>query len=186
MDRLGIIKKETTAFVMIDVQEKFVPAISGINEVIKNANILVKASEILKIPLIVTEQYPKGLGSTVKNIRLPENATKIEKIHFSCFGNDEFTVVMDKLKQKKIKSLVVFGIETHVCILKTVLDAMSEGFEVHVVADAASSRTQLNKDAALKRMMQSGAFIATTEMICFQLMDKAGTEEFKEISRLVK
>ncbi len=171
---------------MIDIQEKFVPAISGINEVIKNANILVKASEILKIPLIVTEQYPKGLGNTVKNIKLPENVTKIEKTHFSCFGNDEFSVIMKKLKQKKVKSLVLFGIETHVCILKTALDALSEEFEVHVVADAVSSRTQLNKDAALKRMAHSGIFIATTEIILFQLMDKAGTEEFKEISKLVK
>lgn len=183
---LGILDKKSTAFVMIDIQDKFVPVISGVKGVIKNANILVKASEILKVPLIVTEQYPKGLGGTVKSIKLPENVTKIEKTHFSCFGCDGFDKKIKELKTKGFKSLVLFGIETHVCILKTALDAISEGFEVHVVADAVGSRTILNKDAALKRMAQSGVFIATSEMILFQLMDKAGTEEFKEISGLVK
>jgi nicotinamidase-related amidase len=176
----GII--DDTAFVLIDIQEKFLPVIYDIQGVIDNANRLVQGSSILNIPLLVTEQYPKGLGRTVEGISF-ESQEIIEKIAFDCFGCDEF---VNKINQLNRKSLVIFGIEAHVCVLKTSLEALNRGYEVHLVADAVSSRTQRNRDVAIERMRQSGAFIASTEMILFQLMDQAGTDEFKAISKLVK
>ncbi|MBN2403839.1 MAG: hydrolase [Spirochaetes bacterium] len=183
MSAFGIINRDKTAFVLIDIQEKFVPAISAIKEVISNAEILMQSAIILNIPVIVTEQYPKGLGKTVNNIKLPAGTPVIEKLHFSCFGNNEFR---NKINELGVESVVLFGIEAHVCLLKTALDAIQLNLGVHVVADAVSSRTPANKSIALERMRQSGAFIVSTEMILFQLMEYSGTDEFKAISKLIK
>lgn len=179
MNGPGIPDRKGTAFVMIDIQEKFVPVIHDMQTVIRNAGILVSSSGILGIPLIATEQYPKGLGKSV--IDLP--VEPVEKTSFSCFDSDEFTKKLGKLKAR---SLVLFGIEAHVCVLKTALDALKNKYEVHVVADATSSRTIGNKNAAIERMRQSGVFVVSTEMILFQLLEKAGTEEFRKISGLIK
>ena len=183
MKEVGIINRDKTAFVMIDIQDKFIPIIHEIDKVIKNTNILIKAAEILKIPLVVTEQYPKGLGKTNEKVLLPKNNIPYEKIEFSCFGCREFT---KKIKELKVDTLVIFGIETHVCVVQTVLDALEQDYKVHVVEDAISSRTIENKRIGIERMRQSGAFIVSTEMILFQLMKKAFIEGFKDISDLVK
>jgi nicotinamidase-related amidase len=183
MNSFGIIDRKKTAIIQIDIQEKFRTAIHNFNEVIANAAILARSSEILNIPLIVTEQYPKGLGKTVEEIKLPDKLSLIEKLHFSCFGNNEFA---DKIKTLELNSLILFGVEAHVCVLKTVLDALKQGLEIYVIADASSSRTPENKAIALERMRQSGAFIVSTEMILFQLLEYSGTDEFKAISRLIK
>lgn len=180
---MGIPKRDETAFVLVDIQEKFLPVIHNIQTVIDNANRLVRGASILKIPLIVTEQYPKGLGRTMDEIHLDEGQEIIEKISFDCFGCDGF---VRKLEELTVGSLVIFGIEAHVCVLKTALEALARGYEAHVVADAVSSRTEENKILALERLRQSGVFVVSTEMVLFQLMDRAGTDEFKEISRLVK
>ncbi len=183
MNSLGIIDRKKTVFAMIDIQEKFLPAIHGIDAVISNAKILVQSSEILRIPLIVTEQYPEGLGKTVSDIKLPAGNKTIEKTHFSCFGNDEFG---KRIAETGARSIVLFGIEAHVCVLKTALDALNRNFEVYVVADAVSSRTPENKSLALERMRQSGAFVVSAEMLLFQLLDYSGTDEFRTISKLIK
>jgi nicotinamidase-related amidase len=183
MNKLGIINKEKTVFILVDVQDKFVPIINDVDKLISNSNILIKASEILKIPLIVTEQYPKGLGHTSEKINLPKKKHLIEKISFSCFESEGF---VKKIKELKVDSIVLFGVEAHVCVLKTALDALKNNFDVYVVVDAISSRTFDNKSIAIERMRQSGVFIVSTEMVLFQLLDKAGTEEFKSISNLVK
>ncbi|MCD6495776.1 MAG: hydrolase [Candidatus Aenigmarchaeota archaeon] len=173
-------ERKRTVFVMIDMQDKFVPAIDDIRNVISNAKILAESAGILGIPLLATEQYPKGLGHTVAELK-PENVT--EKTEFSCLANAGFAEKLEKLKPK---DLVLFGIEAHVCVLQTALDALEMGYRVHVVSDAVSSRKQHDRDRALERMGQSGAFTVTTEMILFQLLEKAGTEEFRKISALVK
>jgi nicotinamidase-related amidase len=183
MPSSGIPKRDDTVFIMIDIQEKFLPVIYDIQSVIENSNRLVKSSSILNIPLIITEQYPKGLGPTVDEIQLEDNQSVIEKITFDCFGCDEFVSALDSLNRK---CLIIFGIEAHVCILQTCLHAVEKGYEVHVIADAVSSRTQNNRNIALERIRQSGVFVASTEMILFQLLDRAGTDEFKAISKLVK
>ena len=183
MASIGTLNWQKTVFVLVDIQEKFLPVINNIHEVITNANILAKASKILKIPLIVTEQYPQGLGKTSSKITLPSDHFLIEKTHFSCFGSEEFK---NQIETLKINSIVLFGIEAHVCILKTALDELKNNIDVHVIQDAVSSRTYENKMIAIERMRQSGAFISSTEMILFQLLESAGTDEFKEISRLIK
>lgn len=184
MNQIGLIDRDDTVFVMIDIQEKFVPAISNMEQVIANANILLKMARILSIPLLVTEQYPKGLGHTTEQLSLPHALRDqiIEKLCFSCFDSDEFVAQLDDLERN---TLVLFGIETHVCILKTALHGLKKGFDVHVVADATSSRELKNKTLALDRMRQSGVFIASTEMILFQLQKVAGTDEFKRLNELI-
>ena len=172
-----------TAFVLIDIQERLLPHISNHEEVVANANKLIKGAEILGIELLVTEQYPKGLGHTDKKIEMPTESDLTEKICFSCIQSDEF---LGKLKQRRIKSLVLFGIETHVCVFKTALDALRKKFEVHIVADAVGSRTDKNRNIAIKRMENAGAYIVSTEMILFQMIDEAGNDTFKAISQLIK
>ncbi|MBN2038595.1 MAG: hydrolase [Spirochaetes bacterium] len=183
MNPLGIIEREKTAFIQIDIQDKFRPAIFEMGTVIKNAGILARASEILNIPLIATEQYPEGLGKSIADVGLPEKTEIIKKIHFSCFGNKEF---YDRVMELRLKSLILYGVEAHVCLLKTALDGLKYNFEIYLAADAVSSRTPENKAFAIERMRQAGVFIVTTEMILFQMLEYSGTEEFKAISKLIK
>lgn len=183
MPGIGLLKPETSALLVIDYQDSLISLIFEHKEMIFNANKVIKGAEILGVPTLVTEQYPKGLGHTCKEIELTVGQKIIEKISFSCMLTKD---VDDRLKMLDIKSLIIIGIESHICVLKTALDAKEAGYEVHVIADAVSSRTEANKKAALRRLKQSGVFIASTEMILFQLMDKAGSAEFKAISQLIK
>jgi len=175
------VARDKTVFVLIDLQEKFIPVMHGIDSVVENTNILLESAEIMGVPVLVMEHYPKGLGKTSEKIKL-RKSKKFEKIAFSCFGCDEFA---DKIKDPDITDLVIFGIETHICILGTALDALDKGLRVHVVADAVASRTENNKSIGLTRLQQAGAYIVSTEMILFQLLKVAGTDEFKKINGLV-
>jgi nicotinamidase-related amidase len=183
MNHLGIPQRESTALLVIDVQERLMPVIHEQEKVFASVNKMLRGAEILNLETIITEQYPKGLGNTCKEVQLPENANIIEKVCFSCMLNETLS---EQLKLTNVKSLVICGAEAHICVLKTTLDALKAGYEVHVVADAVSSRTPENKQLALERMRQAGAFIVSTEMILFLLLDKAGTDEFKAISKLIK
>ncbi len=183
MTETGILKKGKTAFIIIDVQERLMPVIFNNTEVFENVNRLIEGSKILDVPLLITEQYPKGLGKTCAEVNIPEGQEVIEKVCFSCLLSDP---VNGKLKTLGIEQVVIAGVESHICVLKTALDALNSGLQVHVVADAVSSRKEYSKQIALERMRQAGAFIATTEMVLFQLMDAAGTEEFKQISKLIR
>lgn len=183
MSNTGLLKKDKTAFIIIDVQERLMPVIFNNSEVFENVNRLIEGSKILNIPLLITEQYPKGLGKTCAEVKIPEGQEVIEKVCFSCLLSSPVNI---KLKSLGIEQLVLAGVESHICVLKTALDGLSSGLQVHVVADAVSSRKEYSKQIALERMRQSGAFIATTEMILFQLLDAAGTDEFKQISKLIR
>ena len=176
----GLVQPDTTAFLVIDEQERLMPVIHESQRVFDNTNKLIEGARILGVDLWVTEQYPKGLGGTCPEVELGDHQP-FEKTCFSCMLLDE---VASRVAGKR--SLVLCGVEAHICVLKTALDALSKGFEVHVVADAVSSRTPENHRYALERLRQSGAYIVSTEMILFQLMDYAGTDEFKAISRLIK
>ncbi len=180
---LGLLDRKKTAFVLVDLQEAFRSETCDFEGVVANSTILVKASQILGIPLIVTEQYSKGLGKTIPEIELPNGIKPIAKTSFSCLGCAEFA---QALKKTGAKSVVLFGIESHICILTTALDALKGGLEVHVAADAVSARTVINHGLGLERMRQSGVFIASTETVLFQLMKDAKIEEFKQVSELVK
>ncbi len=177
-----IFKEKDTIFLMIDIQEKFENIIFAMDEVIQNTNILNRASEILDIPLIITEQYPKGLGVTCKDIYIPENTPIIEKKKFSSYTEDVAEIIITKEKS----NVVIYGVETHVCLTQTALELKAHGYKVGIVADAVSSRHVDNKLYALTRLGDLGIQILTTEMILFELMNSANHPKFKEISKLVK
>ena len=181
--KLGLPVREHTALLVIDIQERLMPVIFEQEKIFTNVNKLLRGTEILNLETIITEQYPKGLGKTCKEVELSEKANIIEK---TCFSSMLSTEVNDQLKLTNVKSLIICGVEAHICVLKTTLDALKEGYEVHVVADAVSSRTNENKQLAIKRMRHAGAYITSVEMILFQLLDYAGTDEFKAISKLIK
>jgi nicotinamidase-related amidase len=183
MKNTGLPNRNTTALLVIDVQERLMPVIQGSEAIFSNVNKLLGGAAVLGISTIVTEQYPKGLGHTCPEISIPENVSIDEKMCFSCMRSES---VLAKLKQDNITHIIICGVESHICVLKTALEAIEQGFNVHVVQDAVSSRTPENKSAAIERMRQSGAYIVSTEMILFMLIDEAGTDEFKAISRLIK
>ncbi|MCK4309908.1 MAG: hydrolase [Methanomicrobia archaeon] len=176
-------ERNDTALIVIDMQEKFLPVISDIKEVISNAEKVIKGFKILKMPIIITEQYPKGLGKTVEEISKIIETDPIEKIHFSCFGEERFLKSVGRLN---IKNLVLLGIEAHVCVLNTAIDAVKRGYVPHVVVDATSSRKKIDYETSLKRMIQENVYLTTAEILLFQLLKKAGTPEFKEISKIIK
>jgi len=181
---LGILSKSNCILLVTDVQDKFRPVIYGFDEIIKNISKLIKVFQILNIPIIVTEQYPKGLGKTVKELDIKnKNYNKIEKVQFSCFDNNNF---MKTIKEMNKKNIIVVGIEAHVCVLRTILDGIKNKYNMHVVIDAVSSRKKLDKDIAVARAKQSNAFLTTAEAVIFQLVDSSNDKDFKEISKIVK
>tara|TARA_R110002072_G_scaffold303123_1_gene494719 strand:- start:154061 stop:154627 length:567 start_codon:yes stop_codon:yes gene_type:complete len=178
-----LLSRDESRLLIIDMQEKILPVINGQEVVLTNCLKLIEAANILEVPATATEQYPKGLGSTVTEIaeRLPNRP---EKIEFSCLNClDWNSSASDPEGRFKV---VVAGIESHVCVLQTVLDLLSQGFRVFVAADAVGSRKPLDREIALQRMASSGAVITTTESVLFEWCERAGTPEFKQISRLVR
>ncbi|MCX7876452.1 MAG: hydrolase [Melioribacteraceae bacterium] len=179
-----LLQREKTALLIIDIQERILPVINEIENVIQNTLKLINGFKILNIPIYYTEQYPKGLGPTVKRIKEAlENINSIQKMTFSCCGAEN---LFDELKSKNISQVVVCGIESHVCVQQTVLDLIENNFQVVVSADAVSSRRKFDFDIALNRMRSNGAEITTTESILFELLNVCGTDEFKAISKIVK
>ena len=180
---LGITRAKA-ALVVVDIQERLLPAISEKERVVGNALRLVKGAAILGVPVLVTEQYRKGLGSTVAEVAsaIPGFAP-MEKLTFSACRTPGFT---DALRARHGADVILCGIEAHVCVLQTCLDLLAEGFRVFVAADAVSSRTPENYGMALDRMRAAGAVIVSSEMVLFELLEKAGTDEFKLVLALVK
>ncbi|MCZ2101267.1 MAG: hydrolase [Chitinophagales bacterium] len=174
---------ENSMLLVIDVQERLLPVIYEGSQIVHKINTLIKGAEILGLDTIITEQYPKGLGCTVADIQYSQPIEIYEKDTFSCLLQP--TILQTLLDNNK-KNLILCGVESHICVLKTALDALHRGFNVHVVADAVSSRTLENKQLALDRIRQSGGYIVSVEMILFMLMDRAGTDTFKAISKLIK
>lgn len=179
-----ILKKESTALLIIDLQEKILPVIRNIDSVLDNAIKLIKGFKTLNLPIYFTEQYPKGLGPTSQKILSElQGYHAIQKMSFSCFGAEE---LFNELKSKKLHQIVIAGVESHVCVQQTVLDLLANDFQVNVAADAVSSRREFDFLIALDRMRTLGAEITTTESILFELLEVCGTPEFKEISKIVK
>jgi nicotinamidase-related amidase len=177
----GFITRDNCLLVVIDVQEKLMPAIAGREAVMANIVRLARFAGIVGIPVVVTEQ--EKLGLTVPEVRecLPgENPVK--KVHFNCLSCHDFR---DRVHGSGRKTLVLTGAEAHICVAQTALHAMP-GYNVHVVADAISSRVPENREIALKRMMQEGALITSTEMFIYEILGRAGTDEFKAVLPLVK
>ncbi len=170
--------------VVVDVQERLLPAIFERQRVVQNTVRLIQGAAALRVPIFATEQYRKGLGPTV-----PEVATTIpgfapmEKLAFSACGAAGF---IPALRKKKATEAILCGIEAHVCVSQTCLDLLDNGFRVFVAADAVSSRTPENYRVGLDRMRAAGAVIVSTEMALFELLEEAGTAEFRQILSLVK
>jgi nicotinamidase-related amidase len=170
--------------ICVDIQERLFPFINDNEALAQRCRILIKGLQAIGVPIIVTQQYTKGLGPTIAPIAEALGAfDPIEKISFSCCGNDAVeAVVLGSARH----NVILFGIETHVCVLQTALDLISQGQRAYVVEDCVSSRSPNDKRIAIERMRQSGAIITTSESILFELLRVAGTEEFKAVSALVK
>ncbi|MFO7764794.1 MAG: isochorismatase family protein [Pelovirga sp.] len=173
------------ALLVIDVQEKLAPAMSQdlYRQLKQNAPLLIAGFKSLGLPIITTEQYTKGLGHTVAELKGATEQHCVEKLSFSCCGDDGFSAA---LKTSNVSQVVIVGMETHVCVLQTVIDLLDQGFCVHLVRDAVSSRFISDYTSALEVAAAAGAVITTTETALFQLVRVAGTEEFKAISKLVR
>ena len=174
-----------TALVIIDVQESFRNAIPDFNEIASNIATVTRGVQLLGVPIIVTEQYPRGLGPTAEEIRLswPDQQEIIEKTAFSSCGATAFN---ERLQQLGVQHALVCGIEAHVCVNQTTHDLLAAGYTVHLLLDCISSRFDHNKRAGLAKMQQSGALPSSVEMALFELMRDARHEQFKAVQKLVK
>lgn len=182
-DRSRKVNRSQTALLVVDIQERLLPAIAEGNLVKENAIRLAKGMTLFQRPILVTEQYPKGLGSTVAELSSEiAGFSPIEKMTFSACTSE----LDSGLRKKNVGEVILCGIEAHVCVCQTCLDLVQHGFLVWVVADAISSRTLSNKNYALERMRDAGAHIVTTEMMLFELLQYAGTQEFKQVQSWIK
>lgn len=175
--------KENAVGLVIDIQERLFPLIYENEIIAKNTAILVQGLKSLAIPIIFTQQYTKGLGPSIQQVREMMDADPIEKISFSCCDESNFSARLSGLNKKFV---IISGIETHVCVLQTVIDLINLGYVPVVIEDCVSSRRLNDKNVAIGRMRGEGAVISTYESILFELLRYSGTPEFKEISRLVK
>ncbi|MDO9508591.1 MAG: isochorismatase family protein [Thermovirgaceae bacterium] len=179
------IDPERSQLLLIDLQEKMLPAVAGWESVAKNAGILLKACEVMKVPVKLTEHYPKGLGATMACVteHLPPDAERMEKIHFSCCGEEGF----DKFLRCDGRNLVVVaGVESHICVLGTVMDLLAMDYRVALAADACSSRNADHHRMACAAMSAAGAIVVPVESVVYQMLGRAGTEQFKAMLPMFK
>ena len=178
-----LLGRGTSRLVIVDMQERLLNAMQEGTQVIAKCEKLIRAAQILDVPVDATEQYPKGLGPTVPKLR-ELLAAPIEKLRFSCA--ESLPWIDDASAREERDQIVVAGIETHVCVLQTALDLIGCGFRVIIPADAVTSRKPIDRDFGLKRLADQGVTVTTTEAILFEWCEVAGTPEFKQISQLVK
>lgn len=176
----GLLERDRAVLVVVDVQEAFRKAVSGFDEVARRTAVLVRASTALGVPILVTEQYPRGLGDTVAEVREPLGAApRLPKTAFSAVRAEGFDL-------GGRDQALVCGVEAHVCVAQTVVDLLATGVEVQVAGDATASRAAADRDTGLHRMEQAGATLTGTEAALFELLGAAGTPEFKVIQELIK
>ncbi|HBA53447.1 MAG TPA: hydrolase [Syntrophorhabdus aromaticivorans] len=179
--RSALLERDDCALVVIDMQEKLLPVIAGHQEVLQNVLRLMRFCRIAGMPVVVTEQ--EKLGPSVRQVREEAASTPaIQKIHFNCFLSDDFARTLETMRRA---TLILAGVEAHICVAQTALYSPPR-FNVHVVADAVGSRTPDNRQIALQRMRQAGTTITSTEMFIYEVLERAGTEEFKAALQLVK
>jgi len=178
----SMMSRDDTALLVVDMQERLLPHISGHQRIAWNVARLIDGAKVLGMPVLATEQYPKGLGPTVADIadRLSDIPSKLR---FSCGGCPE---LFESLPDRGIHKLLLVGVEAHVCVQQTVFDLLTHGFHIFVAADAVGSRFELDLDVALRRMESAGANVTTTEAALFEWCEVAGTPDFKKISELVR
>jgi len=170
---------------VIDIQERLLPPIVEKERLVRNAQLLIRLANLLSLPVVLSTQYSKGLGQTIPEIAsLLPNIKAVDKLEFGCFGNGEFCSAISVLAGRN--TLLLCGMESHICVMQTALGALNQGLTVHVAADAVSSRSELNWKLGLERMKEAGAVISSTEMMIYELMSKSGSAEFKEMLQYLK
>ena len=174
-----------TAFVIIDMQEAFRSSISDFTDTAARVALMAHAAQLLGVPVVVTEQYPKGLGHTAPEIRavLPDSLDIIEKTAFSSCGAQAF---VDALERAHARQVLVCGIEAHVCVNQTTHDLLARGYQVHLLTDCITARAEQNKQTGLAKMQRSGALPSSIEMSLFELLRDARHEQFKAVQKLIK
>jgi len=179
-----LIDRTKAQLLLIDMQERLLPAMAAAERVLKNAIILAKTARALDLPVSVSEQYPKGLGHTVAPLKAEiGNVPVDEKVEFSCWKN---AALRERIARNRREQVIVGGIEAHVCALQTAIDLRTAGYHVFAVADAMSSRAETSAALAFDRMRQAGIAVVTTEMVVFEGLGAAGTPEFKQLSALIR
>jgi len=177
----GLATKDDCVLIIIDEQDRLMPVIAGREVLIQNALRLLKFSQLLDIPIVITEQ--EKLGPTLSEVKAEAVGIRpIGKVQFNCFMSGEFERTLQQLERK---ILILVGVEAHICVTQTALHAL-QSFKVHIVADAIGSRTADNRDIAIERMRQAGAIITSTEMFIYEVLQRAGTDKFKAALQLVK
>lgn len=179
-----MIKAERSMIALIDVQERLTPAMAGADELIGSVGRILQGAAVLEVPVLVSRQYPKGLGDTLPELREHlEGAATVDKVHFSCTLDDHWTAAFDAIDRPQA---ILIGIEAHVCVLQTALGLRAKGIETFVVADAVSSRRVDSVALALERLRQNGVQVVNREMVLFEWMQSAQHPSFKAISALIK
>lgn len=177
---------EQCALVVVDIQEKLLPPIFNKDTMVKNSQLLIRLAKILSIPVMVTTQYVKGLGGTVPEIAsLLPDVKSIDKMEFGCFGSDMFRSGLKSLPGSR-NTVLLCGMEAHICVMQTALGALNDGYLVHVASDAIGSRAESNWRIGLDRMRAAGAVISSTEMMMYELLRCSGTPQFKELLPYLK
>ena len=187
----GVAVRSDAVLVVIDEQERLTAAMARGERVLKATERLLRVAALVRVPVIVTRQYPKGLGDTdvglaeaiVETERAGVLAGVVDKVAFDCFGEPAF---VEAVRGTGRRQLVFAGMETHVCILQTALAALRSGLDVHVIADACCSRDDTNHELALGRLSRAGAVVSTSESVAYELVGEAGTDEFRSLLRIVK
>ncbi len=179
-----ILTRDGSVLLIVDVQERLASKMEERDKVASNIRKLIFSFSTLNLPIVITEHYPKGLGHLIPPLKEAiDRYHPIEKITFSCFGEDSF---VEELKRLKAKNLILTGMETHICILQTALDALRRGYKVHLPEDAVSSRRMSDCQVGIEKMRRAGVIVTSTEIVIFELLERAGTPEFKAISRIIK
>jgi nicotinamidase-related amidase len=180
------LETDRSALIVVDIQEKLLPPIFQKEQLLKNSQLLIRLAGILKLPALVTTQYAKGLGNTTPEIAsLLPDTQPIDKQMFSCFGSDAFCSTLKRMPGNR-NTVLLCGMESHICVMQTALGALREGYIVHVASDAVSSRTEWNWKIGLERMRAAGAVISSTEMILYELLRSSGSPAFKELLPYLK
>lgn len=180
------LEAEQCALIVVDIQEKLLPPIFNKDILIKNSQLLIRLAKILSIPALLTTQYRRGLGSVVPEIAsLLDGAETIDKVEFGCFASGQFRAALKSAPGNR-NTVLLCGMETHICVMQTALGALNDGYLVHVASDAVGSRSEWNWRIGLDRMRAAGAVISSTEMMMYELLRCSGTPQFKELLPHIK
>ncbi len=175
----------SSALIVVDLQDRLLAAMANAESIVAAAERMIRAANVLQVPIIVTEQYPNGLGRTCNTIQSAiggTGSTAVEKLRFTGCVEE----VVGRLESLNRRSVIVVGVEAHVCLQQTVLDLLRLGYQPYVCVDAVTSRRAFDREVAIERMRDAGAIMTTTESVIYEMLDRAGTDQFKQILKIVK